>query len=152
LGESLGGLDVMYTIGAGPYNIASGDSVQVAFAFIAGDNLNDIIVSANAAEQKFKNIQLVVPEPIDRFKVSQNYPNPTRRNTYFDMFLPEAGAVSADLFDIGGRKLKNIYNSTQLDAGKHTIATQVDDLSTGIYYVEFRYQESREIVKIIVTR
>ncbi|QEK50382.1 S8 family serine peptidase [Pedobacter aquae] len=152
LGESLDGLDVMYTIGAGPYNIASGDSVQVAFAFIAGDNVNDILASADAASQKFRNIQLVVPEPIVRFKVSQNYPNPTRSNTNFDVFLPEAGAVSADLFDIGGRRLKNIYNNPSLNAGKHRIATQVDDLSTGIYYVEFRYRESREIVKIIVTR
>jgi subtilisin family serine protease len=152
LGESLGGLDVMYTLGAGPYRIASGDSIQVAFAFIAGDNLSDIIASGNAAEQKFRNIQLVVQEPVDQFKVSQNYPNPTRRTTYFDVFLPATGAVEADLFDIGGRKLKSIYENTQLNAGKHTIATQVDDLSTGIYYVEFRYQESREIVKIIVTR
>jgi hypothetical protein len=152
LGESLGGLDVMYTLGVGPYNIASGDSIQVAFAFIAGDNLSDVIASGNAAEQKFRNIQLVVPEPVDQFKVSQNYPNPTRGNTYFDVFLPAVGHVKADLFDIAGRRIKNIYPNTQLNEGKHIITTQLDDLSSGIYYVEFLYQESRKIVKIIVTR
>ncbi|WP_026904578.1 S8 family serine peptidase [Pedobacter glucosidilyticus] len=151
LGESLGGLDVMYTMGVGPYNVASKDSIQVAFAFIGGDNLNDIILSADAAQEKFEGLQLFESEPVLKFEVSQNYPNPTKGNTFFDVALPEAGSLFVDLYDITGKKIKQIYGTALMGSGKHTISTTLNDLSAGIYFAEFQYRQTKQVVKLILT-
>ncbi|MCX6182489.1 MAG: T9SS type A sorting domain-containing protein [Bacteroidetes bacterium] len=51
--------DVAGLISAGPFNIAKGDSEWVAFAIMGGDNLNDLISSANNASSKYKELRSV---------------------------------------------------------------------------------------------
>ena len=51
--------DVSTMIGAGSLNISAGDSIWVAFALVAGDDLNDITTSASNALLKYKEIRSV---------------------------------------------------------------------------------------------
>ena len=43
------GADVSNVVSTGPFNIANGDSVSMAFALIAGDDLTDLLLSADSA-------------------------------------------------------------------------------------------------------
>ncbi len=45
--------DMSHTVGSGPYNIATGEAVRVAFAIHAGDDLADILRSAQAADEMY---------------------------------------------------------------------------------------------------
>ncbi|MCF8423246.1 MAG: S8 family serine peptidase [Bacteroidia bacterium] len=47
------GGDVIEVMSSGPFNIIAGDSVKVAFALIAGDNLIDITKSADSAQAHY---------------------------------------------------------------------------------------------------
>jgi len=53
--------DVSHVVSAGPYNIPASSNITVAFAIIAGDNLDDIKNSANAAQQKYIEKYLEMP-------------------------------------------------------------------------------------------
>jgi serine protease len=62
--------DVGGMMSAGPINIAKGDSVWVAFAIMGGDNLNDLITSANNATINYRNLRAVQASLIDFSDVS----------------------------------------------------------------------------------
>ncbi|MFM7021701.1 MAG: S8 family serine peptidase [Flavobacteriales bacterium] len=51
--------DIAGMLSAGPLNIPQGDSTWVTFAIIGGDNLNDLIASANNAASKYKDMRAV---------------------------------------------------------------------------------------------
>jgi len=52
-GVQPGGNDVMDVVGTGPFNLLQGDTVIVAFALIAGDDLAQLRASAQAAQVKY---------------------------------------------------------------------------------------------------
>ncbi len=62
--------DIAGMMSAGPINIAKGDSVWVAFAIMGGDNLNDLITSANNASINYKNLRAVQASLVDFSDVS----------------------------------------------------------------------------------
>ncbi len=53
------GADVSDIVGEGPFTIANGDSVTVAFALVAGKSLNDLIVSGNVADSLYTTIRSI---------------------------------------------------------------------------------------------
>lgn len=52
-GGSGTGADVSQVVGSGPFNLAAGDSVVVAFALMAGDSLEDILKTADSAYMQY---------------------------------------------------------------------------------------------------
>jgi hypothetical protein len=75
------GIDVMYSIGAGPYSLNSTTESILAVAVIAGDNLADLQASAAAAQAKYDNFvtTLGVNETIANQRAFV-YPNPAQDN------------------------------------------------------------------------
>src|SRR5262249_21679035 len=68
--------DVSQVVSSGPFTLAAGDSVKVAFALIGGDNLNDLVASANCAQSKY--LTLGVPNAVSAAQEGtlSVYPNP----------------------------------------------------------------------------
>lgn len=147
------GIDVMYTIGSGPYTIPVNDSVKVAFAFIAGDSLTDISNSASAAQARYTQLSTAVnPNVIYQgFVVSQNYPNPANHQTQVAVSIPKSGLVNIDLYDLAGRKVANWYHQ-QLSAGNHTLSLQTKNLYSGIYFYQVSYNGSAVVKKMIINQ
>lgn len=56
-----GPADVSNAIGTGPFEIAAGDSIEVAFAFLGGDDLDALRAHADAAALKWTHLQSGVP-------------------------------------------------------------------------------------------
>lgn len=57
------GNDVSHTVGSGPYEIAPGDSVTVAFALHGALTLNELLASAQAAADQYRRI-VNIPQPV----------------------------------------------------------------------------------------
>lgn len=75
-GQSGNGNDVIDVVSTGPFTLAPGDSVIIAFALIAGDDLNDLNTSAANAQIKYDFVTSVAEEqPFTNLSV---YPNPLR--------------------------------------------------------------------------
>lgn len=145
------GIDVMFTIGNGPYTIPVNDSVKVAFAFIAGDSLTDISNSALAAQAKYNTVLTAIAndELASGFIVSQNYPNPAKNQTQVAITTPKNGLVNIDLYDLTGRKIANWYHQV-LGAGNHSLSFATQNLYSGIYFYQVTYNGRSVVKKMIV--
>ena len=74
------GNDIADVVSSGPFTIAAGDSIKVAFALIAGDNLADIQTSAGNAQTMWDNMNAVatgINVPSAGANALQLYPNPS---------------------------------------------------------------------------
>ena len=71
------------------------------------------------------------------------FPNPTRSGLSFRLDLPHASEVSAGVFDVVGRRVRDLLTGTALPAGAQTLAWDGDDeggvrVPPGIYWVVVR--------------
>ena len=67
------------------------------------------------------------------YSLSQNYPNPFNPNTKIDFNLPKSEYVSLKIYNILGKEVATLVNST-LNAGKYTIDFDATRLSSGTYF------------------
>jgi len=147
------GLDVMYVIGNGPYNIAIGSSIKVAFAFIGGDNLTDINNSAVVAQAKYSQVSTAInPDGIFAgFDVSQNFPNPVKDKTSIIIQIPNNGKTSVEVYDLSGRKVLEVLNQ-ELKRGTYTYEINASDLNSGIYFYKTAFESQEKTLKMLVQK
>jgi hypothetical protein len=74
----------------------------------------------------------------DRIRFLRNYPNPFNSATMLEFYLTEAAAVTVDIYDILGRKVKRV-TSMQGNAGYNSVAWDGTNYSgrevaSGVYY------------------
>lgn len=77
------------------------------------------------------------------------YPNPSKSKTSINFFLNEDAAVSIEVVDMMGRKVKAIRNE-KLISGENTIDFNVDDISPGSYFINVRIKERDSKVPFVV--
>lgn len=142
------GLDVMCVIGNGPYTILPNKSVKIAFAVIVGDNVEDIERSASVATEKYSD--QLKPKPVgDKFEISQNYPNPGKRETSVNINIPEDGYTSLEIFDYLGRRVKEVF-ANDLARGTYIYPIDLTGLKSGIYYYRCTFRGQGITKKMIV--
>ena len=66
------------------------------------------------------------------YTLYQNYPNPFNPTTTIKYDLPNTSEVSLIIYDILGRKVKELVNTKQ-SAGKYEIQFSASELSSGVY-------------------
>ena len=126
------GNDVADMISTGPFILASGDSVTVSFALIAGDHIADIQASAIAADQIYNHADINEITINDDFYLSDVYPNPAENYTSVSVYLPESTSIDLSIFDIIGKKIKTVVNS-KLSKGEHKFVINTEKFAAGIY-------------------
>lgn len=155
LGTTGNGLDIMYLIGSGPYNIPANGSITVAYAFISGDNLADLLNSGNAAVTKYSTIPTIPTEPEPEemfgFLLKQNYPNPAKTITNIPFSLAEKSLTKLTVTSVTGKVIQTLVNET-LNAGNHTIPFNLGKLSPGVYFYELKAGSYRKTLKMVVVR
>ncbi|MFQ5598945.1 MAG: S8 family serine peptidase [Candidatus Krumholzibacteriia bacterium] len=125
-----GPADVSNTIATGPFDIAPGDSVIVAFAILGGNSLADLQANADAAQNLWDNPptdagdHVVVPR---RLLLSQNVPNPFNPNTTIAFELPRASRVGLRVYGVDGRLVRRLEDGTR-ERGIHRVTWDgIDD-------------------------
>ena len=152
LGDSpASGYDVMFVLGSGPYSIPANGSVKVAFAFIGGDNLQDLQASAVAAESKYNMLLNPATSPAEGFVLRQNYPNPAVNNTVIEFSIPKASLVDMSLYNAMGKKVKDILKE-DLSVGSYRINVDLTDLKSGIYFYRIEYENKQRSMKMLVVK
>jgi len=72
--------------------------------------------------------------PVAReFRVEQNYPNPFNPTTQITFTVPEKALVRVKVFDILGREVATLVNTT-LNSGEYTIPWNAAGLTSGVYF------------------
>ncbi|CAN5578142.1 hypothetical protein BH10BAC5_BH10BAC5_20150 [soil metagenome] len=78
--------------------------------------------------------EVIIGLPV-KFSISQNYPNPFNPTTKINYDLPVDSKVSIVLFDMTGRQVAEILNTTQ-QAGYQTVQFNASNLSSGTYFYQ----------------
>ena len=137
-------------MGYGPFTIPVNASVKVAFAILAGDDLQDLQASSQAAQQQFLSMQSTEPQlPLEGFALRQNYPNPARTLTKLDFSIAESGMVNLNLYDALGKKVRDLVNDT-LPPGSYSINIPLADLESGVYVYKMKFMGKEKSLKMIV--
>jgi serine protease len=129
------GNDVLDVTSSGPFTIAPGDSIQVAFALIGGDSLSDLQNSASHAQILYDGLLAGIREqPQAEFASLNAFPNPASGLTQVD--LTNATEITAELalYDMQGKKVALLYNGL-LHSGTHRFSFSVSDLPAGMYLI-----------------
>ena len=97
------------------------------------------------------NIEEEVTEMPDEYFLGSNYPNPFNPQTTIRFGLPEAGFVTLDVFDMLGRRVATLVNST-MAAGYHTVTFGSMSLSSGIYFYRISAGEFHQVRKMMMMK
>lgn len=99
------------------------------------EDLNSVIPGQydkiNFVDATATNISRQTEVPVS-VSLDQNYPNPFNPATNISFTLPAAGDVRLQIFDVSGRLVSTLINST-MNAGKHTVSFNGASLASGTY-------------------
>jgi hypothetical protein len=144
------GNDVADVVSSGPFTINVNDSVKVAFALIAGDDLNDLINSSINAQIKYDMVTNVQATEKTAFSLKQNFPNPVNAsNTVIEFYLPSSTAAELTIYNTMGQKVMTVFN-TQLSEGSHQWNVDLANFKSGVYFYELKAGNNHEVKKMIV--
>ncbi len=82
------------------------------------------------------------------FKLYDNYPNPFNATTNIKFSIIENSEVVIKVYDVTGKLIKTIFNGN-LTKGIYTFLFDANDLTSGIYFINFiagNYKENKKIV------
>jgi subtilisin family serine protease len=146
------GVDICDVVSSGPFVVAGGDSIKVAFALIAGDSLSDLQTSAGNAQIMYDGLMATaVSETQDTESSVVIYPNPTSEVSNISLQLSGEAMVDLRLYDITGRNVKTIL-SERMPVGEHTIVTNVAGLENGIYFYDMRIDNKKYTYKLLIAK
>jgi len=146
--------DVSQLMGAGPYTIDPGSSVEVAFAVLAGPNLDAFQQNADNAQMLWDDIlstptavedDPVLPTPGD-FAFKPIYPNPASPPATFAYEVATPSDVTLTVYDVLGRKVRTLVAGLK-NSGAHTVVWDGIDqagqrVASGLYVARFTAQSS----------
>lgn len=127
------GNDVIDVVGTGPFSMAPGDSVVVAFALLAGTDLIDLQNSAQQAQIKYNLVTALESPQVSGIYTADAYPNPSSGLVFIPFYLENTSTVQIELYDVVGKRISG-RNLGNLITGEHQVQLDLSPLSTGCYH------------------
>ncbi|MHB2156181.1 CotH kinase family protein [Calditrichota bacterium GD2] len=90
---------------------------------------------------KLKSILSTLPGPPrtpQKFVLLRNFPNPFNSGTTLEITTAVTDYFQISLYDLRGRKIKVFKKKILLNAGLHHIRLPMEDMASGIYFVELK--------------
>ncbi len=84
-------------------------------------------------------------------KLSQNYPNPFNPSTSIEFYLPKAENVTIEVYNTLGQRVETLLDK-HMQAGKHKVEFNAQNLSSGIYYYKIEAGEFQDVKKMVLLR
>jgi len=81
----------------------------------------------------------------------QVYPNPVSVSTIVSFSLEHAQKVSLSIFDMSGRFVAALADKI-FEEGENEFSLNVENMSNGIYFLQFQSEENSEMIKLTVTK
>jgi hypothetical protein len=88
---------------------------------------------------------------VTEYALHQNYPNPFNPETSISFDLADAGAVSLTVFNPLGQTVATLVNGT-LASGRHTVAFDGTNLTSGLYYYRLEAGDFSAIRKMVLMK
>jgi serine protease len=128
------GNDVIDVVATGPYNIPAGDSIKVAFAILAGNELMDLENSANNAQIKYDGLTAITTS--ENTLPLQIMPNPANTKVTIGFTNINTTPIAIKVFNSNGVQVLNIENV--YTKGYQSVQLNTSQLSNGVYFVSLQ--------------
>ena len=79
------------------------------------------------------------------------YPNPATNQTKIKYELINEANVEIELFDLVGRKTKTIIEKSMFEKNKYEHTIPLNELSSGVYFIKFKINNSENVIKLFIT-
>jgi subtilisin family serine protease len=153
--KQIGPADVSMVVSSGPHDLIDGGEVKIPFVIAAGENLEELRASIQAARNKYSQLITDVRENSISFtyNLSQNYPNPFNPSTVIRYEIPERQFVTIKVYDLLGREVAALVNEAK-DAGSYSLEFSADKykLSSGIYFYTLKAGNNFIVKKMIFAK
>lgn len=138
-----GATDVSHVVGAGPFDLAPNQSKTIAFAFVVGDHLEDLVEQAKEAQRLYNGKSILVPPPQLKNNL-EILPNPN--NGEFQIKTGGAQIKNIAIFDIKGRKVKQrfLVNDSKLSLSLKS------ELGKGVYFVRMYTSDGYFTQRVVI--
>ncbi|HUV31048.1 MAG TPA: S8 family serine peptidase [Acidobacteriota bacterium] len=132
--------DLMFVASSGAVTLTALDSIEVAFALVAGDNVAGLYRNAWLARDKY-DIVTSIEESAGglpgTFVLGQNYPNPFNPTTSITFSILSGAEVNLEVFNVLGQRVRQLRDG-YLSAGSHTVKWDArsdagDGVASGVY-------------------
>jgi hypothetical protein len=90
----------------------------------------------------------IIPE---QYFLYQNYPNPFNPTTLIKFDLPQAGNVELTVYDILGRKVKQLLKETK-PAGTYEVTFNASRLASGVYIYSIKSNDFTASKKLMLLK
>ncbi len=151
-GGSENGNDIIDVLSTGPLSINENDTLKIAFALLAGENLYVLENIANSAQQKYDSLFSSNSKHISYKDFSFNiYPNPAYNSATINFYLPEKNHIEIYIINNIGERIKTLVQS-KLGKGMYNYNIDTSKLNNGIYYVQFKSDNCLVTRKIVLIK
>ena len=130
---------------AGPFTIAPGGEIEITFAMVRGDDLADLQSNTDAAQAINDLSPVAELIPVKVFGLDQNEPNPFNPSTSIKFTVAREGHVELSIYDLSGRKVRNLISGSY-GVGEHSTSWDGRDdagsqMPSGIYVYKYKNGE-----------
>ncbi|HVO74198.1 MAG TPA: T9SS type A sorting domain-containing protein, partial [Ignavibacteriaceae bacterium] len=105
----------------------------------------DSTVTINVSMSHVVGVTEIKPAALNKFELTQNFPNPFNSSTSFYYFLPEDEDVEIIIYDQKGEMVQKLFKGFQ-SKGQYRINWNANEIASGIYFYELK-AGSRNLVK-----
>jgi subtilisin family serine protease len=113
----------------------------------------------NYRSGNYEHALVAVDEPVglpETFALGQNYPNPFNASTSIRFSLDKPGVVTLSIFDLLGRKVRQLH-SGKLSAGEHAYVWDGSDdrgsaVTSGIYFYKLTGDEGSQTRRMVLLK
>ncbi len=119
-------------VGAGPFDMAAGESKVIRFAIVAGADETALLANTAAADAIGGTVAVEETTAAGTFVLESAYPNPFSSKTTIGFELPTAQDVSLVVYDVLGREVAVLVDGTR-QAGPQSVEFDAANLPSGVY-------------------
>lgn len=87
----------------------------------------------------------------DRYKLSNNYPNPFNPETNIEFQVADIGHVQLKVYDAIGKEVANLVNQ-KMNPGTYSVKFNASNLNSGVYFYTLTAGSFRETKKMILVK
>jgi hypothetical protein len=142
------GNDVIHFVSSGPFILNPNDTIEVAFAYLAGDSLLDLQNSAAAAQVKYDNNPIIVKNNSLNKSDFSFYPNPVKEMLTVSFNNTVQHSFTIRIVDVQGK----LIQSHQFNNYNSPIKLSLANLENGIYFMEVLTNDKVTTEKFVLSK
>ena len=115
------------------------------FSFSGEFEIAEIIV-ANSQDEISVDLPLVV-----RFSLSDAYPNPFNPTTTMELYMPIAGDMKVEVYNLLGQSVKTLASGYK-EVGNYNLSWDASEAAGGLYFVKVQAGGFTQIRKLVLLK